>query len=73
MAKITNEAAKTIMREWFKDGAQGGNRTRKPVKARDFKSLVYTNSTTCARTQIVNYMEAPTRVELAYKVLQTSA
>ena len=29
-------------------GADGGTRTRKPIRARDFKSLVYTNSTTSA-------------------------
>jgi hypothetical protein len=31
------------------DSAVGGSRTRKPLPARDFESLVYTNSTTTAK------------------------
>lgn len=43
-SKIFNCALK-----FFHTGADGGTRTHKPLRAKDFKSFVYTNSTTSAR------------------------
>ena len=57
MPKEKPRAIDAGVRQFISIGAEGGNRTRTPLKAQDFKSWASTNSATPARIRDYHNLE----------------